>query len=381
VGKRLEGEIVTDQGLVLAPHTVKVDFALEPLLNAIDTMLLLSNLDNLSGLSDWVYDARERLGDVERHRHDLLVRGLKILEYEPEWPDFPAYLAHMRALEPEALRDQAMKWMADAEHMATMGIELPDRQRLLEDLDYYLDTQRSVQQYFQDKYADKEPLEDNDAFFTEVHALLNDPPRLKALALDHLAYMWEVHVRPAWERTLPMLEESVAAHQQLEYSGYTPLEAVRAVTGRDVSGHWAKELEAVETLVFVPSAHLGPFVRLVLHDDRSLAHVMFGARLPQGSRLQSAALSRSELLVRVNALADDTRLQILKLLTQHEELCAQDIMNELQLSQSSASRHLRQLSATGYLVERRRDVAKCYSLNHDRVEDTLQALRRFLTTS
>jgi DNA-binding transcriptional ArsR family regulator len=105
---------------------------------------------------------------------------------------------------------------------------------------------------------------------------------------------------------------------------------------------------------------------------------MFGARLPAGARVQSPALSRSELLVRLNALADDTRLEILELMTKHEELCAQDIITLLNLSQSSASRHLRQLSATGYLIERRRDVAKCYSLNLDRVEDTLQALRRFM---
>jgi hypothetical protein len=50
----------------------------------------------------------------------------------------------------------------------------------------------------------------------------------------------------------------------------------------------------------------------------------------------------------------------------------------LELSQSAASRHLRQLTATGYLVERRSQVAKCYSLNPARVDDTLRALKRFL---
>jgi ArsR family transcriptional regulator len=68
----------------------------------------------------------------------------------------------------------------------------------------------------------------------------------------------------------------------------------------------------------------------------------------------------------MNALADDTRLRILEILTKHDELCAQDIIEELGLSQSSVSRHLSQLSATGFLVERRRDVNKCYSLNVDR---------------
>jgi DNA-binding transcriptional ArsR family regulator len=48
------------------------------------------------------------------------------------------------------------------------------------------------------------------------------------------------------------------------------------------------------------------------------------------------------------------------------------------LSQSSASRHLRQLTASGFLSERRRDVAKCYSLNKERIDDTMHALKDFL---
>ena len=54
------------------------------------------------------------------------------------------------------------------------------------------------------------------------------------------------------------------------------------------------------------------------------------------------------------------------------------MINLLDLSQSAASRHLKQLSATGYLIERRREGAKCYSLNPDRIEATLQALANFL---
>ena len=56
-------------------------------------------------------------------------------------------------------------------------------------------------------------------------------------------------------------------------------------------------------------------------------------------------------------------------------------MVQLDLNQSAASRHLRQLSAAGYITERRRDVAKCYSLNRERINDTFRALDRFLTRS
>ena len=94
--------------------------------------------------------------------------------------------------------------------------------------------------------------------------------------------------------------------------------------------------------------------------------------------MTSPDLSRSELLVRLNALADDTRLRILQAIHEAGELCSQEIMVRLNLSQSAASRHLKQLSATGYLSERRREGAKCYSLEPDRIEDVLTAVSSYL---
>jgi DNA-binding transcriptional ArsR family regulator len=175
----------------------------------------------------------------------------------------------------------------------------------------------------------------------------------------------------------PMVQESVSAFQQFDLSGLSALEAARTVTGQDLSEKWEQAVAEARRVVFVPSAHIGPYVGK-FKGERTL-WMLFGARLPAGAQGGSSALSRSDLLVRLGALTDDTRLLILGLLSQHEELCAQDIIARLDLSQSAASRHLRQLSATGYLTERRRDGAKCYSLNRDRVDDTFRALGHFLT--
>jgi DNA-binding transcriptional ArsR family regulator len=106
--------------------------------------------------------------------------------------------------------------------------------------------------------------------------------------------------------------------------------------------------------------------------------VLFGARLPEGTQFQAPDLSRTEIVVRLSALADDNRLQILKLILEQGELSSQEIMASLEFSQSAASRHLKQLSATGYLSERRCNGAKCYQLNPERIENTLQAVSNFL---
>jgi DNA-binding transcriptional ArsR family regulator len=69
----------------------------------------------------------------------------------------------------------------------------------------------------------------------------------------------------------------------------------------------------------------------------------------------------------------------LSLLTHHQELSSQDFQQMLDLSQSAASRHLRQLVATGYLNERRRDLNKVFALNQRRVQETAAAMRMLLS--
>jgi DNA-binding IclR family transcriptional regulator len=57
---------------------------------------------------------------------------------------------------------------------------------------------------------------------------------------------------------------------------------------------------------------------------------------------------------------------------------SQEIMETINLSQPSISRYLTQLTATGYLQERRENGAKVYILNQDRSEKTLKAVHAFL---
>jgi DNA-binding transcriptional ArsR family regulator len=136
----------------------------------------------------------------------------------------------------------------------------------------------------------------------------------------------------------------------------------------------------VEHIVFVPSAHIGPYLGKSCTGTDTL-WVLFGARLPKGIELggsHAPDLSRAEILVRLGALAEDNRLRILKLVAEEGELCSQEIIARLESSQSTVSRHLKQLTATGYLGERRINGSKCYTLNVERIKDTLQAISAYL---
>lgn len=68
------------------------------------------------------------------------------------------------------------------------------------------------------------------------------------------------------------------------------------------------------------------------------------------------------------ALADETRLQMLALALNHEELCVCDFVNVLDITQSKASRHLRYLLNAGFLSDRRETVWSYY-----RIADSLDS--------
>lgn len=361
---------MTDQAFILAPATaiVQVQVGLEPDLNVFNSLSLMAYPEERSGFSEWVVRTAATLSPDRSYTHRLIYRTMYgAMEPRLGHSNFGAFLDAMEAADAEVLRDDAIRWICEEEHE---GITPLDKNVLLNDRQAYLNYVEQMYVKKGDKDGVFEP-----TYYVEAHNLFNDPPALKKRIVSHLRAMWEEIGKAEWERVLPMLQEAVEAFQQLDFSRMTALEAIRVVTGRDVGGIWD---EWPERITFVPSAHLGPYLSRYDSPDKTHTNLIFGARLPDGARITSPALSRSELLVRLNALADDTRLMILELLTQHEELCAQDVIEMLKLSQSAASRHLRQLTATGYLVERRREVAKCYSLNPQRVDDTLRALKRFL---
>ncbi len=361
-----------DSEYIHAPATVTVEFALEPAGILFESLHLLTSVDELSGLHEWVYTTARSLSPEVRTRNELVLSVFYHSSY-PLHPaqTFPEYLDWLRQEDPVALRDRSFGWLPDYPEAELTAADLP---RVVADVDVYLGALERIYK----KKAEKGHDDLNVELHRTAHSYLSQPEALRTLIVDHMQMMWTTALQAEWDHRLPLLQESIDAYRQMDYQHLTGLEAIRAVTGRDMSSvdWWT----LAEHLVFVPSPHVGPYLMLQTDDDKHTSRIIFGVRLPQGSRVRSTELSRSELNTRISALADDTRLRILELIMQQGELCAQDIITHLDLSQSAASRNLRQLTATGYLTERRRETAKCYSLNRDRVDDTLRALRRFFRT-
>jgi len=83
----------------------------------------------------------------------------------------------------------------------------------------------------------------------------------------------------------------------------------------------------------------------------------------------------------LKVLADESRLQILWLLFNHEELCVCELVEALGVSQSKVSRHLATLRHTGLVTDRRDGAWSFYSLrltDNELERAVLDALREKL---
>jgi DNA-binding transcriptional ArsR family regulator len=365
------------QDFVEVPDAAPITVALEPARNAFHSLSLLAKAEELSGLSDWVIRTANALTPRERKRHKLVFYGLYFaMVPEQSWSSFPDHVDHLATRNPTALRDRILAIYArhplltNGENQVWYDKPRPiELEAILKDVDSYLD-------FLRERYEMDQSEAELEA---QAYSYLADPPAMQDLIVSHLRKMWDEYLAPEWERVEPMLQDAVKAFQQVDFSNMSKLEAAQLITGQELDREkWERKFELAKKVVFVPSAHLGPYLGKLWPPGHTL-WMLFGARLPEGIQFQAPDLSRAEIVVRLSALADDNRLRILKLISEQGELSSQEIMTSLGLSQSAASRHLQQLSATGYLSERRRNSAKCYRLNPERIEDTLQAISGFLS--
>ncbi|MBE0690156.1 MAG: winged helix-turn-helix transcriptional regulator, partial [Anaerolineae bacterium] len=335
---------------------------------------LLNQHEQLSGLGDWVAQTYAAMTPGERRENQIVFESAGFLFYIdfpplPEHQTIPEYVDWLVQQDVEDVVDHMIRgWL-------TKTTEHPDHWQSDKPIPTF-EQLRSHRESFIEFMEITSECADDSGQWSETFDLLQQPAVWFERIKKHLHFMWENFLKDEWSQALPMLHESIDAFRRMTFDNMTVIEAIRLVTGRDMRDKLGNIEEGVDTVLFIPSPHIGPYVAKML--DGSTLKTVFGARLPRGVQTQSSALSRSELLIRMNALSDDVRLRILEMLTLHDEMCAQEIIEPLGLSQSTVSRHLSQLSATGFLVERRKEGNKCYSLNTDRVVDTVRALTNFL---
>ena len=344
---------------------------LEPGLNAFGSLLLLSYHEDEPGIHEWISKTRAQMSPEERVRHKLVMIGLHYAVLPRRGGlSFEAYLDELEATSPSELRERLL----NAYSMICMTNESQKDIGQPVQWDEVLSSPTTYVEFLVHRFG--EELTD-EAMETQAYHYVIDPVAMKQLITGHLRWFWKNYLEAEWRRVHPMLEESARAFNQIDWSGKSRREIIEYVTGKEVDDlKWGDKLLEAKELVFIPNAHFGPYMRGTKIGD--IFYIYFGAHMPEGSDIRVPELDRAEIVSRLSALADDTRLNILQMIAENGEMRSQEIMEAINLSQPSVSRYLTQLTATGYLQERRESGAKVYVLNRDRIEKTLKAVNAFL---
>ena len=324
------------ENLLAQPVTRTLSVELEPAQNVFHSLVLLAQADDKPGPSDWVVQTHLRMTQAERNTNRLVMIGLyfSITPLE-SWPSFPAYVTHLESLSGESLRDRMLEKYASIqggcdesdETLSTRSAEELDLAVVLASPESYL---AFLRRHFDESTIDED-------IEIQAYSYVIQPSRMKTLIVDHLRSMWDKYLVVEWERVRPILQDSVNAFHQVDLESMQPLEAARFITGRELDeDKWACVLEGSKQLIFVPNLHIGPYLWHCGRQDRY--YIMFGAHLPPGAQFEAPDLSRAEIIVRLNALADDSRLRILHYTSENGEQRAQDLIQMLDLSQSAVSR-------------------------------------------
>jgi len=344
---------------------------IEPALNAFGSMLLISKGEDEPGIHEWVTKTRQQLSSEERFRHKLVIIGFHhTIIPQTSGMTFEAYLDDLESTTPSEFRDRLLKAYSE---ICLTEVAKKDQNQAV-DWDEVLSSAQNYVEFLRFRFGDE--LVDEEVE-TRAYQYVIDPAALKQLVTGHIRWFWKNYLQAEWTRVRPMLEESAKAFNQIDVGQMTRAELVEFVTGKEIiESKWGNELLNAKGLIFIPNPHIGPYIRGAKVQDNF--YLYFGAHLPEGSDIRVPELDRAEIVSRISALADDTRLQILQLIAERGEMRSQEIMEVINLSQPSVSRYVSQLTAAGFLQERRANGAKAYILNEDRIEKTLKAVSAFL---
>lgn len=304
-----------------------VTIELAPVHNVLNSMALLHRIDVLPASSAWVRETAAALNSTQLWRNRVFFDCLRgALLPAGDWSDFPAYLDALKVQPSTILRDRTAHWF---EHAPVSAVS------------------------------------------ADARALLADPAALHETAVSHLYELWEGYLAAEWQRI-----SSALAHQVALLSNDQHLPAATAAMESLLQPDIDDGDDTVVTQrIYVPSAHTGRYV--IALGNAGQQRIYFEAPRSFPAIMRSAPIGDSELLSRLAALSDETRLQILELFAAQDVVTTQEIIARLNLSQSLVSRQIKPLQH--YLIESRGQGAnKHYQFSPAQLELTFQAARERL---
>ena len=332
--------------MIRTVETYPVQYAYWPAFSLWSGLFLMNMADVLPGQPAWVGKTQRALDSELRDEVTVLndiciLQGLHRdqLREEKMSQGIPELLDDLSSLEPERLT----RMLPPTHKIGALG---DGRARFGMD----------------DPIADWDGVRLDGRLVDRMRELIEDPKRLKEFVIRTLRRFWDDHLETEFRRLEPQLRAAVD-RGSLNRRPRTHRELVLELAGREPAGE-PFDGKGIERIFAIPVCHMGSFI-LTRHltDGKSTMLAAFEAgRLPVPGSARTAVPTAST----YRALADDTRLGILRLLGSGEKYGA-EIVSHCGLSQPTVSKHLRMLVAEGLLTVRREGGTKYYSVNPSRL--------------
>lgn len=360
--------------MIISPPQISVRFRASIIHSIMTVIGLLHVGERLEGLSDWLLQAEARLTATDRDilnalsMLNLLATGLQgylidsIPPHSDANTDFAALYNHLISIDTATLQKVAVQSVRESferQGFIEKGQELPtDRANLA-------DVVAVAYRYISERW--QPPLRLTLAP-QEMADLLLDASAIHEQLVGGVVHVWEHLYHEQAEQDLKLHQQAVRYHEQQLHSNDLRL-SIRAITGRALPERLQELMPAVRAVDLIPASHIGAHMTVSMLGDKWW--LGFNANLVPAERVQSSF--SPELYPVLKALADETRLKIVSLLTEGE-FNVGEIADALNLTQSTASRHLNLLAKTDLLLTRRDGTMRYYTLNHSALQDVSQRL-------
>jgi hypothetical protein len=352
--------------LVQGPPPIEVEFRVSLAHSLLATVSLVCAVPNFEGLGDWLLEARARMepaqlaelcllagfaGHVQRFTAELAA----ILPADAPEMDQPSLMAHLETIPGDEYSKMALRALARGSTPKRIGNEL----RTL------MDEPAEWASYLAQVGSEAAP--------EVVEGFVREGDKLKNRWLSALERFWKDIYSTEYAATHSLMVRSV----DFERSRPQPSNFVDLfvkVTGRLAPEQVADVLPSVKKVLFVPSCYVGPYVAYTHLDSQLILY--YNCRSAPGGAVGSGGEGTTALYPPLKALADETRLEILNLL-RDREMYAQEIVENLGISQPAVSRHLTLMAAAGVLRIRREGNAKYYGLNRESLHRLARSLQGY----
>lgn len=354
--------------LIGTQQSEDIQFVLEPLYSMQASLCLIN--DEAVGLHPWVEKMRRQLTEEELRDNRKFCRTAVFLD-DKIWDSPDQWLEYVASLDDDYMIDSVL------EHLRIKARRLPGFTRKPPEKEEVLNSREAFIEYME-VFLQAEDLPVEPGALEDEHYLLTHPAEKREFIIRHFRHMYDNYLQEEWQEHLQDLQDSIQAFRSVDYQSMDRIEAILEITQRQkfTPGITNMLLKAGQ-IRFIPSAHIGPYI-MILGSSDSVLRIVHGARIPRGAALKSPSLVRAELLMKLEALADEHRLSLLHFISGRGEISSQEAIDYMEMSQSSVSRHLKQLTANGFLNMRYQDRMKFFSLNISKFEGMHQSLKHYI---